>query len=97
MENSSIYGLTLQQIKILHVIETEEKYGYQIMKELDNKILLGSLYNSLKAMEKKGYVESKWGEDDNKGGRRKYYRITPGGVRVLEYVRADLISQFNLA
>ena len=38
----------------------------------------GTLYSILKRLERKGYIESYWG-DETQGGRRKYYRITEEG------------------
>jgi PadR family transcriptional regulator, regulatory protein PadR len=91
------HNLTLQEIKILSVLETDDMYGYQILKELGKKILLGSLYNTLKSMERKGYVESKWGEDTGQGGRRKYYKITAQGEKIFEQAKSELASILKLA
>ncbi|WP_417800423.1 PadR family transcriptional regulator [Tenacibaculum sp.] len=91
------HNLTLQEIKILSVLEIDDMYGYQILKELGKKILLGSLYNTLKSMERKGYVESKWGEDTGQGGRRKYYKITGQGEKVFEQAKSQLASILKLA
>jgi DNA-binding PadR family transcriptional regulator len=90
------HNLTLQEIKILSALEIDSKYGYQILKEIKSKILLGSLYNSLKSMEKKGYIESNWGNEVGQGGRRKYYKITALGKKVYDNSKSDLISIFNL-
>lgn len=91
------HNLTLQEIKILSALEVEDMYGYQILKEIETKILLGSLYNSLKSMERKGYVESKWGDESGQGGRRKYYSITALGKRVFNDTKVELISMLNLS
>ncbi|WP_046758542.1 PadR family transcriptional regulator [Kordia jejudonensis] len=92
----SNYNLTLQEIKILSALEIEEMYGYQILKEIQSKILLGSLYNSLKSMQRKGYVESKWGDETGQGGRRKYYSITALGNKILNDTRIELAPFFKL-
>ncbi len=92
----SSHNLTLQEIKILSALELEDMYGYQILKEIKAKILLGSLYNSLKSMEKKGYVESRWGDETGQGGRRKYYNITALGKKVYTNTRIELSSMFKL-
>ncbi len=91
----SYYGLTIQQLQILNIIETEEKYGYQILKDLEKKVLLGSLYNSLKSLEKKGFVTSKYKMDGEK--ERRYYEISTEGNRVLQGVKFELKPMFTLS
>lgn len=86
----------MQEMKILSALKTQEMYGYQILKEIKSKILLGSLYNSLKAMERKGFVKSYWGDETGQGGRRKYYKITALGSDVFESTRNELIPLFGL-
>ncbi|KQC31346.1 PadR family transcriptional regulator [Flagellimonas eckloniae] len=92
----SYYGITIQQLKILSLIETDEKYGYQILKELDDQILLGSLYNSLKSLERKGFVKSRWGDEINQAGRRKYYRITAEGQNCFDTLKGEMLTNFGL-
>ena len=51
---------TLLQILVLNSIRKEQTYPYQIFKRVQNKgieIKLHSIYNCLKALEKKGYVK----------------------------------------
>lgn len=80
--------LSNQQLFVLNTLIDGDKYGYNIVKELKENnginILLGSLYNLLKILEKKGYVRSYWGDDKNEGGRRKYYEITSEGITVYQ-------------
>ncbi|WP_394972585.1 PadR family transcriptional regulator [uncultured Croceitalea sp.] len=83
-------------MKILSVLDTEDMYGYQILKEIKSKILLGSLYNSLKAMERKGFVKSYWGDETGQGGRRKYYKITAKGSEAFNQTRGELIPLLGL-
>lgn len=90
------FNLTMQEMKILSALNTQEMYGYQILKEIKSKILLGSLYNSLKAMERKGFVKSHWGDETGQGGRRKYYKITALGSETFDNVRNELIPLFGL-
>jgi DNA-binding PadR family transcriptional regulator len=43
-----------------------------------------SLYPYLNRLEKKGYITSRWEEEnDRKGVRRKYYQISIQGIKVL--------------
>ncbi|MCI5714032.1 MAG: helix-turn-helix transcriptional regulator [Firmicutes bacterium] len=69
---------------ILESLLSGDKYGYEIIKEVEDKsngkIILKqpSLYSSLKRFETKGYITSYWGDSDI-GGRRHYYTITEPG------------------
>ena len=78
---------------ILEALVKGDKYGYEIIKEVEEKsegtIILKqpSLYSSLKRFEAKGYITSYWGDSDI-GGRRHYYTITENG-------RAYFTSQKN--
>ncbi|MEM8720362.1 MAG: PadR family transcriptional regulator [Cyanobacteria bacterium P01_G01_bin.39] len=78
---------------ILTILSINELYGLQIRQALEKayegkrNITIGSLYPTLHRMEKKGYVESKWGEDkpsERNGARRKYYKISGIGEKVLK-------------
>ncbi len=69
---------------ILESLLNGDKYGYEIIKEVEQKsngkIVLKqpSLYSSLRRFETKGYISSYWG-DSNIGGRRHYYSLTETG------------------
>ncbi len=77
---------------ILESLIHGDKYGYEIIKEVeeksDGKILLKqpSLYSSLKRFESKGYITSYWGDSDI-GGRRHYYTITEVGRQFFNGVK----------
>ena len=67
----------------LVVLREESSYGYELMKRLAldfdfEKINAGTLYRTLRQMEKEGLCESEW--ETSKGGpaRRMYY-ITEAG------------------
>lgn len=68
---------------ILSLIEQRDLYGYEITKILKKlsddtyEMSEGTLYASLKRMERKLFIESYW--QDTNHGRRKYYRITKQG------------------
>jgi len=91
-------SLVNHQIFILNSLLSGDKYGYQIINELrvNNKVnlLLGSLYNMLKGLEKKGLVKSYWGDDASKGGRRKYYKITAEGEEAFNEVSIKFKTLF---
>ena len=73
---------------VLSVIEKEDMYGYQIIKEIqlrsDNAFTFkeGTLYPILHNFESDGYVKSYWQESEN-GRKRKYYHITEKGIKLL--------------
>lgn len=74
---------------VLSVLENKEMYGYQIVKEIEMRsefvfsLKEGTLYPILHAFEKDGYVTSYWTES-SEGRKRKYYKITKKGIKVLE-------------
>ncbi len=74
---------------VLSLLAEGEKYGYQMIAELarrsDNTFQLkeGTLYPILHALEKEGRVKSFRREAEN-GRERKYYRITPTGLALLQ-------------
>jgi PadR family transcriptional regulator, regulatory protein PadR len=73
-------------------------YGVPISKELRNlagrEVALGSIYAALDRIEQKSYVTSRLGEPTpERGGRAKrYFRVTPAGVRALRMTRAALTN-----
>ena len=75
-------------ILILSLLEQQEMYGYQItqiLKERSENIFElkeGTLYPMLHGLENENAVEAYWVEADN-GKRRKYYRITKDGRKLL--------------
>ncbi|MDW3652022.1 MAG: helix-turn-helix transcriptional regulator [Bacteroidia bacterium] len=94
-------SLSQNEFKILAVLSSgEQKHGYGILKlindaaPVERKILIGSLYNTLKGMEKKGFVESVWAERDANDHKpqRRYYKITGLGERVYREDEEVLVS-----
>ena len=76
------------ELMILSLLETEDCYGYQMVKRLEEKsnavfqMKEGTLYPLLQRMENKGYLASYEKEAEN-GKKRKYYRLTASGKRQL--------------
>ncbi len=77
--------------QILLSLADEERHGYGIMQEVDERTAAevrlgpGTLYRSIKRMRKAGLIEASGdpltaGEDED---RRRFYRITPAGRDVL--------------
>ena len=79
---------------VLKLLETEPKYGYQIiqeMKEKSEEIFLlkdGTLYPILYRLEDDGMVVSRWSEAEGKQVPRKYYVITENGREALSQMEA---------
>ncbi|NEQ50339.1 MAG: helix-turn-helix transcriptional regulator [Leptolyngbya sp. SIO3F4] len=78
---------------VLTVLLGRELYGLEILDQLNldrpNELKFGSLYPALNRLEKKGLVDWKWGDevDESGGARRKYYKVTGLGSRVLREVQ----------
>lgn len=74
---------------ILESLMTGQKYGYEIIKEVEEKtngkvkLKQPSLYSSLKRFETKKIITSYWG-DSEIGGRRHYYLLTDYGKKYCE-------------
>ena len=70
---------------ILSLLHKKDMYGYEIAKLVRRKseeqfdLKEGTLYLSLKRLEKNEWISSYWGDEQGPGGRRKYYKLTPLG------------------
>ncbi len=84
-------ALTLNDWKILSSVTSNDKYGLEILAEVQEsgtQLWLGSLYSALNRLEREGLLESYWGEATSARGdhRRRYYKITAqGSLAVREY------------
>ena len=73
---------------LLHLLDQQPMYGYQIIKELEQrsdgyfKFKEGTLYPALHRLEKAGLICGKW-QMLPSGRQRRYYHITAKGQRVL--------------
>ena len=79
----------LLDVCVLAAIQNEDSYGYKIIKDLKSYTELSesTLYTILKRLEVANMLTVRAVEH---GGRlRKYYRITPVGVRRLEEFKRD--------
>lgn len=70
---------------ILSLLSKRDLYGYEIVKmvriETENAFELkeGTLYLSLKRLEKRNFIVSYWSNEEGAGARRKYYHMTDHG------------------
>lgn len=85
------------EILILSLLSREEMYGYQLIQELDTrssgvfKMKEGTLYPVLYRLEDNKYIESFWEQGhERRSVPRKYYRITPTGLKALENMKQEL-------
>ncbi len=74
---------------LLVILNQGPSYGYAIVQDLNEKAqgLLnmgeGTVYPVLHRMEEKKLIASTWRQSDS-GRKRKYYRVTPKGRKMLE-------------
>ncbi len=78
---------------ILRVLDRGPMHGWGIAQRIHQvtKDVLtveeGSFYPAVYRMEKKGWIESEWGQSEN-NRRAKYYRLTRAGKKQLEVEKA---------
>ena len=76
------------ELIVLGVLENENMYGYQMIKELKEKsenvfeFQEGTLYPILHTLEQKNYITSYWNTSGTK--KRKYYAISKEGKKHLK-------------
>ncbi|MCZ8519477.1 MULTISPECIES: PadR family transcriptional regulator [Paenibacillus] len=75
------------ELCILHLIEQKTRYGYDILHIFQQweslTITDGTVYPLLRRLQKENYIESYW-QQSSSGPPRKYYRITPDGVKFMK-------------
>ena len=78
-------------ILALALLEDGPKHGYEIGKLIERRsegtiaFQMASLYPLLYRLEAQGLIEGRWREGDR---RRRFYRLTPAGRRVLAEQRS---------
>ena len=76
------------ELLILSLVEARPRHGYEISKLIEQRsggtvrFHVASLYPLLYRLEKRGWVQGRWVEKTGQR-RRRYYRLTPYGRRVL--------------
>lgn len=82
------------ELMILSVLEKRPRHGYEIAKLIDDgsdgmlRFHVGSLYPMLYRMERRDWIEGRWIEKAGQR-RRRYYRLTPLGRKVLAEQRSS--------
>jgi len=85
---------------ILSLLSGEDMYGYRIIKELEIRsefvfsLKEGTLYPILHSLEKEGMLKSYW-LDAGTARKRKYYRITDKGIKLLKKDKEEWESYSN--
>lgn len=80
---------------ILSLLHQQDMYGYELAKIVREKseeqfeLKEGTLYLSLKRLEKNNWISSYWGDEQGPGGRRKYYKVTSLGTQNFEAKRLE--------
>jgi len=76
------------ELLILSLIEDQPRHGYDISKLIEQrsagtvKFRVTSLYPLLYRLEQRGWIDGRWVEKAGQR-RRRYYRLTKEGLRVL--------------
>ena len=76
------------ELLILSLLEDQPRHGYEIGKLIEVRsggtlhFHVASLYPLLYRLEKRGWIQGRWVEKANQR-RRRYYRLTAEGQRVL--------------
>ena len=76
------------ELLILSLVEARPRHGYEISKLIEQRsggtvrFYVASLYPLLYRLEKRGWIQGRWIEKSGQR-RRRYYRLTRHGRRVL--------------
>ena len=76
------------ELLILSLVEAVPRHGYEISKLIETRsegvlrFHVASLYPLLYRLEKRGWIEGRWVEKAGER-RRRFYRLTPEGRKVL--------------
>jgi PadR family transcriptional regulator, regulatory protein PadR len=75
-------------------LSRREMYGYELIKEIEKvsegaiTFKEGTLYPILHALESDGSIQSRW-EESEEGRKRKYYKLTEKGRKILQEKRSE--------
>lgn len=92
MEKNGLAGST--SLLVLSLLRDGDKYGYEMISQLALRsegvfdLKEGTLYPVLHQLERQGCLES-YSAQAASGRTRKYYRLTPKGVKALEAQEAE--------
>jgi transcriptional regulator len=81
------------ELLILSLVEARPRHGYEMSKLIESRsegavrFNVASLYPLLYRLEKRGWIEGRW-VDKAEQRRRRYYRLTAEGKKVLRAQRS---------
>jgi transcriptional regulator len=81
------------ELLILALVEARPRHGYELSKLIESRsggvvtFRVASLYPLLYRLEKRGWIAGRWVEKAGQR-RRRYYRLTPEGAKVLASQRS---------
>lgn len=93
---------------ILYLLLAHPSYGYEVSKQIkalsEEKYIIKetTLYSAFTRLEKNGYIQSFFNQDEGSGKRRTYYRITDAGRRYYKLkcdewkLTKDVVEKFIL-
>lgn len=82
------------ELMVLAVVEDQPRHGYDIARRIDERsggrlrFHVASLYPMLYRMERRGWIQGRWLEKSGQR-RRRYYKLTPAGRKVLAAQRRE--------
>jgi transcriptional regulator len=85
---------------ILALVEERARHGYEIAKLIEQRsegvlqFHVASLYPLLYRLEKRGLIQGRWVEKPDQR-RRRYYKLTPAGRKVLLKQRQTWLDFFS--
>lgn len=91
------------ELLVLASIEDQPRHGYDVARLIDERsdgrlrFHVASLYPMLYRMEKRGWIQGRWVEKPTQR-RRRYYKLTPAGAKVLAAQRKEwhgLVAALN--
>lgn len=92
------------ELLILSLVEDRQRHGYEICKLIESRsegalrFNVASLYPMLYRLEKRGWIQGRW-VDKAGQRRRRYYRLTTVGKKVLRAQRTrwqSFVAAINL-
>lgn len=96
-DDPNIIKFSHKEELLLLALYHKELYGLQIQQAISDssnglrQFRIGSLYPMLHSLETKGYVHSRWGDEQHHergGARRRYYQLTETGSAAVEFIQA---------
>src|SRR5512146_3138816 len=85
------------ELLILSLLESRPRHGYEISQLIENQsggaisFNIASFYPLLYRLEKRGWIQGRWVEKSGQR-RRRYYKITAAGRRVLKAHRSTWLE-----